>query len=271
MKLLLLLVILPGIFGSEIIWKNGPTDLLREIFKITEIKNVEDLESVVSQTTSKWLRPRFMEKWHGYSLLDKHRKEELTKLIRASDLAKERPPLQKHYSAAIIMGYSKERVQKRINYLINLCEQGIVFDKIYLLGATRKFKISTEVGQSASPNFYKKGVSIEDLWDQASKSELFKKIPTEIIKIHKISTKFGATSEKLLKTVMERYNGETKGKKILIIADGRSAGSRASLAERALEPYEVELETVWQASSIDGESIEDILVGIAKCLLYLRR
>lgn len=271
MNLLLLLAILPGIFGSEVIWKNGPTDLLREIFKITEIKNVDDLESVISQTTSKWLRPRFMEKWHGYSLLDKHKKEELTKLIKGSDLSKERPPKQKHYSAAIIMGYSKERIQKRINYLIKLCEQGIVFDKIYFLGATRNFKISTEVGQSAPSNFSKKNVPIEDLWDQTSKSELFKKIPIEIIKVHKISTKFGATSEKLLKTVMERYKGETRGKKILIVADGRSAGSRASLSERVLKPYGIEPETVWQACSIDDESIEDVLVGISKCLLHLRR
>ncbi len=271
MRLLLLLVIIPSIFGSEVIWKNGPTDFLKEIFKITEIKNVDDLESAISQSSSKWLRPKFMEKWHGYSFLDKHKKEELTKLIKASDLAKERPPKQKHYNAAIIIGYTTERIQKRINYLIKLCEQGIVFDKIYLLSATRNFKISTEVGQSAVSSLSKKNIPIEDLWDQASKSELFKEVPIEIIKIHKISNNFGVTSEKLLKTVMERYNGETKGKKILLVADARSAGSKSSLAEKVLEPYEIELETVWQGCSIDNESIESILVGIAKCLLHLRR
>lgn len=269
MKLLILLMFLPGVFCSEVIWKNGPTDLLREIFKITEIKNADDLESVTSQCTSKWLRPRFMTKWHKYSLLDNRKKEKLIKLIKSSELAKERPPTRKHYDAVIIMGYSKDHLQKRIDYLIKLFEQGIVFDKIYLLGSTRKLKISTEFEQSVAPNFSNKNILIEDLWAQTNKSELLKKIPFEIIKVHKISTQFGATSEKLLKTVMERYNGETKGRKFLIIADGHSAGSRASLAESVLEPYQVELDTVWQASSIDYETIEDMLVGIAKCLLHL--
>ena len=271
MKLLILLMFFPGVFCSEVIWKNGPTDLLKEIFKIAEIKNADDLESVTSQCTSKWLRPRFMTKWHKYSLLDNYKKEKLIKLIKSSELAKERPPTQKHYNAVIIMGYTKNHLQKRIDYLIKLFEQGIVFDKIYLLGSTRKLKISTEFEQNSPQNFSNKNIQMEDLLTQTHKSELLKKIPLEIIKVHKISTHFGATSEKLLKTVMERYKGETKGKKILIIADGHSAGSRASLAERVLEPYQVELETVWQASSIDNESIEEMLLGIAKCLLHLRR
>ncbi len=271
MRLLLMLAILPGIFGSDVVWKNGPTDFLREIFKITEIKNVYDLESAVSQTTSKWLKPKFMQKWHGYSLLDKCKKEGLTKLIMGSELAKGRQPKQKHYDAAIIIGYRKERIQKRINYLIKLCEQGIVFDRIYLLGSTRNLKISTEVGKSSSSTFSKKNVPIEDLWDEVAKPNSLKKVQVEIIKIHKILTEFGATSAKLLRTVMERYNGETKGKKFLIVTDGRSACSRASLSEKVLEPYEIELETVWQACSIDDESIEDVLVGISKCLLHLRR
>ena len=132
MRLLLMLLILPIIFGSDVIWNNGPTEFLRAIFKITELKNVDDLEAAISQSNSKWIRPKFMENWHSNSFLDKRQKKELTNIFQHSELAKEKLPKLTHYNAALIVGYVHERLQKRIKFLIKLHNQGITFDRIYL-------------------------------------------------------------------------------------------------------------------------------------------
>ena len=85
-KLLLLLLLLltkHNSFSCNAIWKagaendSGPTQLLKDIFEITNIKNNGSLENAVRQTQFKWLRPQFMERWHHYRLLDKGQKEAL--------------------------------------------------------------------------------------------------------------------------------------------------------------------------------------------------
>jgi len=82
-KLLLLLLTLFtfNAFGCGAIWKigtennSGPTQLLKDIFEITKIKHDGSLENAVSQTQFKWLRPKFMERWHLYRLLDRGAKK----------------------------------------------------------------------------------------------------------------------------------------------------------------------------------------------------
>ena len=84
-KLLLLLFLLTehNSFSCDAIWKtgnggdSGPTQLLKDVFEITKIKNNGNLENAVRQTQFKWLRPKFMERWHHYRLLDKGQKEAL--------------------------------------------------------------------------------------------------------------------------------------------------------------------------------------------------
>jgi hypothetical protein len=139
-KLLGILIFWPVIFGCESIWDNGPTQLLKEIFAITKIKDTEDLEKAIKKSTFRWIRPKFMERWHSYSLLDKSQRNELEKLIKNSDLAKVKMPKKNHYDVVVVLGGVAERVQMRINFLINLHNQGVTFDKIYLLGSTRNIK-----------------------------------------------------------------------------------------------------------------------------------
>ena len=103
-KILLLVFLFPATFASNAIWKigagadSGPTQLLKNIFEITKIKNDGNIENVIKQTSFRWLRPKFMERWHRYCSLDREQKKELGELIKNSVLDKEKLPKQKHYN-----------------------------------------------------------------------------------------------------------------------------------------------------------------------------
>ena len=48
---MVLLTLLPAIFSCEAIWNNGPTQLLKDIFEITKIKNSIDKNLTIVPVT----------------------------------------------------------------------------------------------------------------------------------------------------------------------------------------------------------------------------
>ena len=118
-KIITIIAFVNVIFGCEAIWDNGPTDLLRDIFKITETDGVENLETAIEQS-KKWIRPKNLELWHAYSILNGAQRIALAKRIKHSDLAKEKMPKKQHYDAVILLGAATSRVRVRIEFLIKL-------------------------------------------------------------------------------------------------------------------------------------------------------
>ncbi|MEI6628123.1 MAG: hypothetical protein WCN27_01775 [Alphaproteobacteria bacterium] len=146
-KLAVLVAILPAVFGCEAIWNNGPTQLLRDIFEISEIDNVDDLKFATQQANFRWIRPKGYERWHIYSILNDSQREKLTKIIKKSALAKAKMPTKKHYHAVVVLGATTARVKKRMEFLMQLANHGVTWEKVFLLGSTRDLNVGTEQGQ----------------------------------------------------------------------------------------------------------------------------
>lgn len=273
-KILFLLAFLPAIFGCEMLWNKGPTQLLEEIFKIVKIKNGSDLENAISQSTSKWIRPKFMASWHAYSLLDRKQRTELSDLLKRSDLTKGKMPRLKHYDAVVIIGCSATHVQNRINFLIKLHNLGITFDKIYLLGLRSDLKIGADADEKMAPTFNKekavleKITKVEYLWHQTPKPESLKSIPFKSFKTRKDSGSTKTSTEAILELMLS--DECAKGKNFLFISNSHNICYHDAMVKKALEPYEACIETVGDAMMQD-ETTEKALVSVAKCLFHMRR
>lgn len=269
MRILLFLIISQVAYCSEVIWQNNkPTEFLIEVFKITELKDVNNLAAAADQSNAKWVRPKFMESWHAFSLLDAKKKTALNDVIKKSVLTQEKPPKKQYYDVVIVLGCFPDRLTRRLNYLIELHERGVRFGKICLLGMTRYIKTGSGFDKEIElPNNSNKELSsIEILWNQLEKSEELKQIPVEILTTQKKLEGYGAASEKLLRRMAR--TSAVSGMTCLVVSDGCYGCNQGALVERILEKFEVTVETVWDKSEVEY-GVEVVLDCIAKGLHYL--
>lgn len=281
-KLLLLLLLLltkHNSFSCNAIWKagaendSGPTQLLKDIFEITNIKNNGSLENAVRQTQFKWLRPQFMERWHHYRLLDNRQRRDLETLIKDSALTKEKTPTQKHYDAVILCCGWSFFVQKRIDFLVKLYKQGLTFDKFYLLGCDRSLKSSPDEEKKLIPLLKQKNIALEEvalveyLWQQTDMPEALKTFP---LKLYKVSKRQDGLRSTLCDALMLMVRNEkiTKGESFLLITNNPYICMHDAVAKKILAPYEINIETV--GAAMEKETLENVLDSIARCLYNLK-
>lgn len=271
-KLLLLIAFLPTIFSCEAIWNHdGPTQLLMDIFKIARVKNTNTIEAAIKRTSS-WIRPKFMERWHAYKVLDKGQRVELIKLIKHSDLAMVKLPKLNHYNIVVILGGATARAEIRVDLLIKLAKEGITFDKIYLFGSTRNLKDGSNEDKKIVPILKEKNSKIEEiamveyLWQQATKPESLEFLPVSIFKAGK---KPDGTRAGLAETlsIMIKNTEIAKGTSFLFISNNPYICFHDAIAKRILKPYKVSVETVGAAMGED--TAENILDSVARCLINI--
>ena len=182
-KFFITLAFVSTLFSCETIWNNGPTQLLKDIFHIMDVDGVKNLESAVKQSNFRWIRPKGFELWDVYSLFDDEQRAKLTEIVKNSSLAKAKLPTKKHYDAVVIFGATTPRVQDRIAFLMKLQQQGITWNKVYLLGSTRNLKIGNEADKAMAKVLETKGVAatemtmMNELWQQTVVSESLKNLP----------------------------------------------------------------------------------------------
>lgn len=272
-KLLVLLAIFPAIFGCEAIWNNGPTQLLQEIFKITEIDGVDDLKTATKQSNFRWIRPRGLERWHLYSILDESQRAKLTKKIKHSAVAKAKMPTKKHYYAAAVFGATTARVKTRIDFLLRLAKLGITFEKIYLLGSTRDLNTGPEADQQMAGVLKAHGIPMtemammEYLWNQAQKPNSLKTLPVISSSSGQLPDGTRANTDDNLIDMAKNID-DIKGKNILFISNNPYICYQDAVAKRILQSYGATIETVGDAMS--AESMENVLDTIARCLTNMQ-
>jgi len=273
-KILLALTFISSIFSCEAIWNNGPTQLLKDIFKIMDVSGVETLETAVQQSNFRWIRPKGLERWDVYSLLDNTQRVALTKKIKHSSLAREKLPLKKHYDALVILGATTARVKSRIEFLNKLHKQGITFDKIYLLGSTRDLKIGTESDKEMAKTLEAKNLEatemnmINELWLQARPDSL-KNILVVAVQAQQRPDGTRANTEDTLKDMMIDFV-ETKGKSILFISNNPYICYQDAVEKKVLKPYGIAVETVGEAMAKE-ETMENVLDTVARCLTNIQK
>ena len=274
-KVFVLMAIMNSIFCCEAIWNNGPTDLLKDIFKITEIQWVETLETAIKQSNFRWIRPKGLERWDVYSLFGNAKRSALTKKIKHSAIAKEKMPLKKYYDAVVVYGATTSRVKARIGFLVHLYNKGITWDKIYLLGSTRDLKIGNESDQEMAKVLEKKGIAatemtmMDHLWQQTKMPEQLRAISVVSIQSGECPDGTRANTEDTLVDML-KDSGDVKEKSFLFISNNPYICYQDAVAKRVLGEYGVVVETVGEAMTPD-EKMENVLDTVARCLTNMQR
>ncbi len=269
-KLAVLVAILPAVFGCEAIWNNGPTQLLRDIFEISEIDNVDDLKFVTQQANFRWIRPKGYERWHIYSILNDSQREKLTKIIKKSALAKAKMPTKKHYHAVVVLGATTARVKNRMEFLMQLANHGVTWDKVFLLGSTRDLNVGTEQDQRMAIFLKKMGSAetemfmMQYLWSQINKPKFCASIPVISIQSGNRADGTRANTEDSL-VEMAKNIDSAQGKNILFISNNPYICYQDAVAKKILNSFGVSVETVGEGMSSE-ESMENVLDTVAKCL-----
>lgn len=261
------------IFGCEAIWDNGPTELLRDIFKITETEGVENLETAIEQS-KKWIRPKNLELWHAYSILNGAQRIALAKRIKHSVLAKEKMPKKQHYDAVILLGAATSRVRVRIEFLIKLYKMGIAWDKVYLLGSTRDLKMGNGTDQQIAQILESNNIAPTEIemvkyeWQETKMSDSLRAIPTQSIQAGARADGARAELEDTLAELL-KVAGDLKGKTFLFIANNPFIFFLDAEAKRVLEKSGVNVETVGE--EMKAEPMENVLDAVARCLINMQR
>ena len=283
-KILFFFAIIQAAFGCEAIWHNGPTQLLKDIFAIMDISGVENLETASQQANFRWNRPKNLERWDVYSLLDQKQRKALSKKIKGSALSKEKMPLKKYYDVVVVLGSETSRAKSRNRFFKHLCNRGISFGKIYLLGSTRDLKIGSIYDVEMAEVLEAKGIMptemamINEIWEQVLNTDALKKIPVERIQTGQRPDGTRASTEDTLEE-MVKNSKDVDGKSFLFISNNPYIVFQDAVAKKILKSYKIEIETVGEGirnendldQPLEEERVENVLDSIAKCLTNTSR
>ncbi len=273
-KFFITLAFVSTLFSCETIWNNGPTQLLKDIFHIMDVDGVKNLESAVKQSNFRWIRPKGFELWDVYSLFDDAQRAKLTEIVKNSSLAKAKLPTKKHYDAVVIFGATTPRVQDRIAFLMKLQQQGITWNKVYLLGSTRNLKIGNEADKAMAKVLETKGATateiamVNEIWQQTPKPDSFKDIPTVSIQSGRQPDGTRASTEDTLREMTKDF-GDVKDKDFLFISNNPYIPYQDAVTKKVLGQYGMSIETVGEAMTATT-TMENVLDTVARCLTNIK-
>jgi hypothetical protein len=114
---------------------NKPTPALTDLlfFFNQPLMNFSEL---VAYTQREWLRKPGLERWQVEEKYEESR-QILIPLFQKLGMIDNVKPIKKEYCYVLILGATVDRVRSRLFHLQKLCEQGIKFDFIILLGGQR--------------------------------------------------------------------------------------------------------------------------------------
>lgn len=273
-KFFITLAFVSTLFSCETIWNNGPTQLLKDIFHIMDVDGVKNLESAVKQSNFRWIRPKGFELWDVYSLFDDAQRAKLTEIVKNSSVAKAKLPTKKHYDAVVIFGATTPRVQDRIAFLMKLQQQGITWNKVYLLGSTRNLKIGNEADKTMAKVLETNGAAatemamVNEIWQQTPKPDSFKDIPTVSIQSGQQPDGTRASTEDTLREMTKDF-GDVKDKDFLFISNNPYIPYQDAVTKKVLGQYGMSIETVGEAMTATT-TMENVLDTVARCLTNIK-
>lgn len=159
------------LFNEDLSFKKEFLEFLK-IFNITYNGNLKDL---VNETQKKFLRKK--ERWEEKDRYFLERKKVLP-LLYSLGCIKEIKPLKKKYDYALVLGSLFTTVENRLDYLIDLWNEGVRFDVLVFLGGKRA--LLKDLEQSKFPKNIKKMPQTETemmkwLYESKKFSKIFKK------------------------------------------------------------------------------------------------
>lgn len=112
------------------------SESMLHLLQVTHIVHDGSLESIVKATQASWIRKAGIERW---DILDRQsdQKNIYFELFEKLNVVQEIKPIKKYYNYAFWMGATYAPLQKRLEYLIKLWNQGVRFDTLVVLSGAR--------------------------------------------------------------------------------------------------------------------------------------
>jgi hypothetical protein len=122
----------PALFDGS----GRPSDPLLRLLEATGVSHDGSQADIVTATQKCWLRPRGTERWQ----LEDHpalNREQIVELLRQLGSVDAVQPTKSHYRYGIVHGGGVDSVRSRIDFLVSLWNEGVRFDYIVFLTASR--------------------------------------------------------------------------------------------------------------------------------------
>jgi hypothetical protein len=113
-----------------------PTQGLLDLLKIQDVQHDGTLASIVDATQKSWIRPAGKERWE----IDNTQfvsSDEVWKLIDDLQLRAEVKPAQIQYDYVLLMGATAMRMKLRLEYFVQLVQQGMSCEQLVVLVGQR--------------------------------------------------------------------------------------------------------------------------------------
>lgn len=268
----LVICALQNIYGCEAIWNNGPSELLMNIFKVLEVDSVNDLAAAKELSHKKMKRPKGKERWENYQTVTDLQKEKLKPVLFNSALVMRVSPSKNIYDSVAVFGATVTRVKSRLNYFVELINNGLIFNKtVYLLGSDRDLRSGNLEDQIYSNQLVQKGINPTEmqmmicLWEEMKeKHSALKEVRVIFVEARK---KTGANRPSTIDNLEEivKLAQDIDGKNFLFISNNPYIAYQDAVCKKVLKKYGAIVETVGDAAS-ENESVENILDSVAMTL-----
>ena len=260
-----------NIYGCEAIWNKGPSELLMNIFKVLEVDSVSDLAAAKELSHKKMKRPKDKERWDNYQTVTDLQKEKLKLILFNSALTIRVTPSKNVYDAVTVFGATLSRVKNRLNYFVELMNNGLVFKTVYLLGSDRDLRSGNLEDQIYSNQLVQKGINPTEMqmmicvWeDMKEKHSALKEVRVIFVEARK---KRDGNRPGTIDTLeaMVKLAQDTKGKSFLFVSNNPYIAYQDAVCKQFFKNHGAIVETVGDAAS-ENESIENILDSVAMTL-----
>lgn len=263
---------IPTIENYAIVNSEGkPNSAILKMMDVLELPHDGTLKSIVNITQEKFFQKKSggqrKERWEIEEVLP-HLKEETMPVLDKLGMLKEFFPSERKYDSALMLGELLPSVRKRLNYLGDLWENGIRFDKIVFLGGERPLEVTKEnptvlFDRNNKDLLVRNDWQIPEkipatelemmhlVWDQAKLPDKMRKIKTEWINAQ---LKENPTGEKLLRPTTEDtieiwLKTNPTERNVIAISNNPYIGYQESVIRTYL-PKDFKIETVGPAASL---------------------
>jgi hypothetical protein len=163
-------------FGTPLQHHNIELDALNKLRSYLNLPQDEDL---VIQTQTQWLRKPHQKRWEMTELNPDQR---VFVLNWAKDQGLLTPwkPTCKHYDQALILGATTSSMEKRLNYLNQLWDEGVRFDKIVWLTGDRPLDSRID---SFTDCCHNESQAASMIWEQTPLPEGMRSLPVVFVPV----------------------------------------------------------------------------------------
>lgn len=241
-----------------------PTNVLLQLLSLTDIEHDGSLASIVQATQKAdtgWMRKEGCERW---DIVDTNveNQNDFFDLFHKLHLIDEIAPQQQQYDYVLLMGAAYDRIASRLQYAIQLCKQGVRFDKVVILSGARPLTDAEITALQRDYNFKDSAAVpateaelMQFVYDTIKKPENMDHIPVVLINAPMKITKNGALARPTTgDTVIEWMKLNPVVGSCLVISNQPYVGYQDSVAKTLL-PHDFTVETV-------GEKSHDVTIGI---------